>query len=113
MVWGVLLIVVGVVFLLDRLHGSELVRRWRDYWPALIVLAGLGHFVPPTDARCIAAGAWWIVVGAWCYVSVWHLWGLSFHNSWPILLIAAGLALVLRPLPAKYRSSPEGERPET
>jgi hypothetical protein len=97
LVWGAVLITAGVAFLLDRIGQLELGHLWR-YWPVLMVIAGLSNMVPPTTPKLVLNGLSWIAFGAWFFVSMERLWGLGFHNSWPILIIMWGVKLALKPV---------------
>lgn len=99
--WGIILTGVGVAFLLDRSGALHWGTIWR-YWPALLVAAGLSNLVPPTNVKLVLEGCSHIFVGAWFYCCFERLWGLSFGNSWPLLLIVWGLTLVLKPLLEQY-----------
>lgn len=97
LVWGIMIIAAGVLFLLDRTGEMDIASLWR-YWPALLVIAGLSNLVPPTTPKLILSGLSSIGFAVWFYVSFEHLWGLSFHSSWPILVIMWGVKVVLKPL---------------
>ncbi|MBV8666388.1 MAG: hypothetical protein JO269_07900 [Burkholderiaceae bacterium] len=91
-IWGVLLIGLGSLFLLYQLDILDVVDFWQ-FWPAFIVLAGVVNVLSATRFRHVTRGLFEIVVGAWLYVSIENLWGLHFGNSWPILLIAYGIVI--------------------
>ena len=100
-VWGTALIAAGCVLLLDRagiievdLHMASL---WR-WWPWLLVLSGVVKIIPPTTPRFLLSGLSEIFFAGWWYVSFNHIWGLSFGETWPALLVVAGLGMMLRPL---------------
>lgn len=97
MAWGVLMICAGVAFLLDRTGQLELHDLWR-YWPVLLAIAGLSNLVPPTTPKLVLSGLSWIGLAAWFVVSMERLWGLGFHNSWPLLIILWGIKVVLKPV---------------
>ena len=78
---GVVLVVLGAVRLL---WGDGMRRRRR---------AGFGGF-------------WLVLVGAWLIANESHLLGLTYHDSWPILIIGVGVLIVLREL-----VGPDGGRP--
>jgi cell wall-active antibiotic response 4TMS protein YvqF len=44
------------------------------------------------------SGIWLIGVGVWMLVSQNSLFGLNFHNSWPLLIIFGGIIMVIRGL---------------
>jgi hypothetical protein len=42
------------------------------------------------------AGLWLMGLGLWMLVSQIHLWGLDFHNSWPLIVILSGVIVLVR-----------------
>ena len=90
---GVIMIALGVLFLLSRLHFAEFGDVVRRYWPMIVVLVG----IPKLFAReTIWSGLWLITVGVWLQISHLRLFDLSYRTSWPLLLIALGAGMVLR-----------------
>lgn len=102
--WGIILTGVGAAFLLDRSGVTHMGTIWR-YWPLLMVAAGIASLVPPTNARLVRDGLLQIFFGAWFYCAFEHVWGLSFGNSWPLLLIMWGITLVIKPLLPEHLDS--------
>ncbi len=105
--WGIALVLVGVAFLADRWGWIDLVAMapdwlkepfephfWWRLWPALLVLAGLIRMLSATRVEHVFRGLAEAAIGAWILACVAHLWGLSFSNSWPLLVIGVGLRLV-------------------
>lgn len=99
--WGVVLIAVGAGFLLDQVHLLDLDRFWH-YWPLLFVLSGVGKMIGYPTARGFLGGVWSILFGLWLYAVLEGMYGLTWSNSWPFLLIFWGLQLVLEPLLDRY-----------
>jgi hypothetical protein len=101
LIWGILLIAIGVAVLLDRADiltiDIDLVRIWR-YWPWLLVISGVTKIIPPTTPRYLLGGLWEIFFAGWWYVSFNRIWGWGFGETWPALLVALGVGLMLRPL---------------
>jgi hypothetical protein len=93
--FGLIMIAVGSVFLLDRTDLLELDQLWH-YWPALIALSGVIKIISASKTAHVIKGCMEIVIAFWLYASFEHLWGWSFHNSWPILLIALGVSMIAR-----------------
>lgn len=104
LVWGIIIMAGGLAFLLDRNDIVDLGHVWR-YWPLVLVAFGLTNLVPPTSAKLVVDGLSHIGFAAWFYASFEHLWGLNFHNSWPLLIIMWGASLVLKPLLNNYFAS--------
>jgi hypothetical protein len=45
-----------------------------------------------------SSGIWLIGVGCWLIVAQNHLFGLNFHNSWPLFIVLSGIIIVIRGL---------------
>lgn len=91
---GLILIALGTLFLLDRLGIIE-PGTLRQYWPALIALVGLGRLVTAHEPTQRVWGGFLIFLAGWLYASIQHLWGFSFHTSWPLILIAVGVTHIV------------------
>lgn len=100
--WGVSLIAAGTVFLLDRLGVLDLTQylgpqeRWWHYLPLLIALGGVISMISAHSIRRVLKGLVDVVIGLWVFACLQHLWELTFANSWPIVLIAYGVQMLLR-----------------
>lgn len=110
MMWGLVLIVVGVVFLLDRMGLADVDELWH-YWPLLLVVAGINQTIGYPSAREFTNGLWMVFIGLWLFAVLEGFLGLSFRNSWPLFILMWGLQLVLGPLIARrFPSSKEKDR---
>jgi len=105
---GIMLIVIGTLFLLDRLGYADVHDVLHNYWPMFLVVFGLSRFV---HRRRAWSGVWLIVIGLWLQATTLHLWGVTFNSSWPLLLIAIGGVMVLRTLlgAARGKSLEDGD----
>lgn len=103
---GVILLGIGTAMLLDN-TGMLRVRLGGLIAPLVLITMGsaivLEHAGKGGDTgtrrRChkkSTGGYWLIGVGVWMLVSQTHLFGLNFGNSWPLLIIFAGLIVVMR-----------------
>jgi hypothetical protein len=97
LIWGILLIVFGTGLLLDHLDIIE-IHSMQQYWPLLLSALGVAELIGATSGRKVRHGLWLIFLGGWVYISLQHIWGLSFQTSWPMLLVAWGIGLILTPL---------------
>ena len=95
--WGLVLIAVGVIFLLDRMGIADLRELWH-YWPLLIVAAGINQTIGYPSAREFSNGLWTVFIGLWLFAVFEGILGLTLRNSWPLFLLMAGLQMVLRPV---------------
>ncbi len=103
--WGVFLILVGTSFLLERtgvLHYSV----WR-FWPLVLAFIGLQMLL----AGRLADGINFLFFTAWFLAVEFHWYGLTYRNSWPLVIIAIGVGTVIGALvkPGRVRVGPRGE----
>lgn len=92
---GVVLLLLGVLFLLDNFAVFDAAHILR-YWPALLVLFGGLKAAQPggSDGRLI--GGTIAVIGVFMLLSRMDIVNIEFWALWPLLLIAAGAAIVMR-----------------
>ncbi len=95
LIFGALFIVLGIALFMDRFDMINVGPVWR-YWPFLLVLFGINKMYPFSHPRRILKGIWLVFLGLWLYVSIEHVWGLEFRDTWPMLIIAWGIGLVAK-----------------
>ena len=95
--WGLVLIALGVIFLLDRMDIVEAEALWH-YWPLLLVVAGINQTIGYPSVRQFRSGLWTIFMGLWLFAVFENLFGLTFRNSWPLCLLMWGVLMVLTPV---------------
>ena len=95
--WGMVLIAVGVIFLLDRMEIVDLRSLWH-YWPLLIVAAGINQTIGYPSAREFSNGLWTVFIGLWLFAVFEGYFGLTFRNSWPLFLLMWGVQMLLAPV---------------
>ena len=94
--WGLVLIALGLIFLLDRMDIVEAETLWH-YWPLLMVVAGINQTIGYPSARQFRNGLWTIFTGLWLFAVFENLFGMTFRNSWPLFLLMGGALMVLTP----------------
>ena len=91
LVWGLFLIALGGVFLLGRLGLVEV--RWvGELWPAVFFAIAANHFMD----RRPGSGVMFTLMGVWFFACTFGWLGLTYRNSWGLLLVAVGLGIVIR-----------------
>ena len=94
---GAVLIVLGLVFLLQNITGSEL----RNWWAIFILIPAFGMFARTyrdyqNNGRLTAAGRGPLIGGLLLtFIAAAFLFSLDFGNLWPVFLILGGIALLL------------------
>lgn len=110
LIFGGFIVLIGVLILLDNL-GFVVVRDVWQYWPVILIAAGLSKLI---GARTPAAGVWGGVltlVGILFLldnlnIAIYifdHRVRLSFNLLWPLLLVGFGLSVVVRNLDRTHR----------
>ncbi|MEN3338780.1 MAG: hypothetical protein V7647_2456 [Acidobacteriota bacterium] len=96
---GIAVILAGLSMLADR-TGFYDVHLSGRYWPLILIALGILKLTdrPRADRRhrSSRSGVWLIGLGVWGLLSEFHVFGFDFHNSWPLLVIAAGVLIVSR-----------------
>ena len=112
---GVILLTVGAAMLLDT-TGAVDIRFGRLIGPLVLIAIGvsmvlgrsavvIGHreSAVPGDSRPrlrrrggATSGIWLTGIGAWMLMAQSHVFGLTFHNSWPLFIVLSGIIMVIR-----------------
>jgi hypothetical protein len=108
MVWGLFLIMLGVVFTLAKLDVIDL-HHWGTWWPTLMMAFGMAQIIAPGRPRQISSGLSFVLMGLWFLACIQHWYGLSFRTGWPLLVVVAGLEIVLRALLERHGPEWKGE----
>ena len=85
---GLVLVAVGIAFLTGEF--GQVIRHW---WPMIILLVGIPKLF---RLETMWFGLWMISIGVWLQLVQWHAFGLTYRNSWPLLLIVIGAGIALR-----------------
>lgn len=96
LIWGVFLVAIGALLLAVNL-GFEVPGGVWNYWPFLLIAMGAAKIVFASDGETCGGGFWLLLAGLYGWISIWHIWGLSWSTAWPIFVIAGGLSVVFQP----------------
>lgn len=111
---GLIFIFAGLVLLADRIGLAGI--HWSGrYWPLLLIVYGSVRFLTAADdpvrrrhSRWTAA--WLIYLGLWFLVNEFHIFGLWYDTSWPLLIVWAGVRIVSSAI--EHASRPPASRVE-
>lgn len=110
--FGIAIIAAGVLMLVDRLELAN-VRVTSRLWPMFPLALGLLRLIDPPalcDGRLGTrrSGAWLVFIGCWGLMNEFHLMGFEYQNSWPLLVVFAGVNIVWRSIEAPAARAPRG-----
>jgi uncharacterized membrane protein YwaF len=102
--FGLVIMGVGVLLLLDRVGSVDVESYWR-LWPLGLVILGIGQLARPAASRNICWGATLMLLGIGYLCINYEVLGLDWSNAWPLALVALGIGLVLDALFGQRREA--------
>lgn len=111
LLFGLVLLTMGVLFTLDNLNvmETEHIIRW---WPAVFVVVGLCKLIGIGTTRHLVWGGMFTVFGSLLLGDKLGQWDFEFWNFWPLVLIFVGASLLTRGL-SRTRMAADGTGVET
>jgi hypothetical protein len=95
--WGLILVVIGGLFLLDRVGGFDFGYLISTYWPVIIMILGLSILIGNGFRRPFG-GLFIIALGGFFLLRQLDVFGdNAWDYVWPALIVLVGLSLLLRP----------------
>ena len=95
--WGLVLIAIGGLLLLDQMDRLDFGHLIGQYWPAIFILIGLAILIG-NNFRDIGSGLFFILFGTFFLLMRLRILDRTvWHYFWPILIIGFGLWLLLKP----------------
>lgn len=95
--WGLMLIVLGILFLFDQLGEIDFGDFVSRYWPAVFIVIGLSILVG-SGLRSAGPALFFILFGAFFLLMRLEILHDSLWHYWPVFVIAAGVWVLLRPV---------------
>lgn len=95
--WGLLLIVLGVLFLLDQMHRLDFGDLIGHYWPVVFILIGISILLS-NNFKNVGSGVFFILFGAFFLLVRMRIFDQAvWHFVWPLAIIGVGFWILLRP----------------
>ena len=111
LVFGLLIVFVGIVFTLDEL-GVAGATGYLRYWPSALILIGVLKLLQARDGGGAFVGLFLTLVGGWLQAEELDLIRLSLRDVWPIGLILFGGYLVWQGLTKRPTAPPVPAPPQ-
>lgn len=93
---ALIIIAIGALFLLHNLDLLHIGAFIRTYWPSALILVGILNLINGRSSSGFSIVL--ILVGAYFQAHKLSLIAWDWHFVWPVVLIAIGLWMLLRPL---------------
>jgi hypothetical protein len=97
-VWGLVLIAIGATLLLAQFGVLEAHDIGR-LWPLVFVAISASQMVEGRYGSAVS----FLLMGAWFLACNFEWMGLTYRNSWGLLLVAHGTGMVIRSLTGEGR----------
>jgi predicted membrane protein len=94
-VLGLIIVLIGVLFTLDNMdiiNAHDYIR----YWPALLVVYGVGKMVQPRSSPGRFAGLIFTLVGLVLLLDRLDVFEVRLWAFWPLIIVIIGLSLIWR-----------------
>ncbi len=95
---GSFLLLAGAALLLENVGIIDVGPLWR-FWPLILVGLGIARISNAASRHEEGSGVWLLLLGLWFTISIFHLGGLTFGDTWPAMFIALGVSLIWKSLP--------------
>lgn len=99
--FGLVLIAVGIALLLNQLDLIR-IRDYFQHWPiavaSLFSLMAVVKLVAPRPERDIKSGVDTLMFVGWFLACYYHWLGLTWLNSWPLIIVAIGVGMIVKAL---------------
>jgi hypothetical protein len=97
LVFGVVLVAIGVLAFFDAIDLWETRELWR-YWPVILIVIGLSNEYDALRTRQGDGGYILLAVGVWMLAGSQEFLGLDYRSAFPLGIAVAGLGMILHAL---------------
>ena len=110
-VWGVILVAVGVILLLGQLGLANVIPPLH-WWPSILFVIGAAQILTAERPKAVASGLSLMLLSLWFFACIYHWYGLSYQNGWPLLLVIFGGEIVFASILGRAFPPPVREKEE-
>jgi predicted membrane protein len=95
--WGLIFIVIGILFLLDQMGELDVGHIISRYWPAIFIIIGISIIIS-NEFKATGPGVFFILFGAFFLLMEMRIFDRTvWHYFWPILIIGLGIWILVKP----------------
>ena len=107
MVWGVVLMLAGIMLMVARFGELPFLPEGYVWWGGVVTAIGLVSIVTARKAETVGTGVTLALLGLWFVMVTNEVFGLHWYNSWPLALVAAGAGTVAHAIAAYWLPDPK------
>ena len=94
--WGLLLIVLGGLFLFAQMDWWSFGNVVGRFWPVIFILLGISMLIS-SNLKNVGSGVFFILFGTFFLLVKWNVIHSIGRYIWPLAIIGAGLWILFRP----------------
>lgn len=95
--WGLMFIIVGVLFLFDQIGELDIGHVISRYWPAIFIIVGISILIA-NDFKNTGPAVFFILFGAFFLLMEMRIFDRTvWHYFWPIVIIGLGVWILVKP----------------
>jgi hypothetical protein len=95
--WGLVFIIVGVLFLLDQIGELDVGHVISRYWPAIFIIVGISILIA-NDFKNTGPAVFFILFGSFFLLMEMRIFERTvWHYFWPIVIIGLGVWILVKP----------------
>jgi len=92
---GIILVILGVIFLISKIGGHEIGDFVGTWWPLVLIFIGVQKLMSPGQSR-LGSGLILLIIGIFLQlIALDFLTWRQLNFIWPVILILLGLKLIL------------------
>ena len=94
-VTGLVLVALGLMLALDRMNVAPIDNIAR-VWPIAVIGAGAAKVWDSWGTPAAGSGIGLIMTGLWFLAVNFRIFGMTYHNAWPLLIVGVGISIMWR-----------------
>ncbi len=104
--WGLVLVGIGVLFLLDQMGQLNFGYLFSRYWPVVFILIGVA-IILGNNFQNVGPGVFFILFGAFFLLMRIRIFNhTAWHYFWPLVIIGMGIWILIWPALAAGKKKP-------
>ncbi len=107
--WGIILVIVGILFLLEQMHQADASYILGHYWPVILIVIGLWIIVTSEFRNSLGGIILVAMGGIFLLINLGIFREDVWSYAWPLAIVVVGVWILIRP---RARTSDGGKFPE-
>ena len=93
--FGLVLMAFGLVMTLNQFDIAPAIGIGK-IWPVAFIGEGAAKMYDAWGTPSAGSGIGLVMTGIWCLLVNFKIFGLTYHNAWPLLIVGVGISMMWR-----------------